>query len=483
MSELSERIIYQGGKMKIKNCILFGVLSLTLFSYACVPPDSTEIKTNGNNNSAESNNAAEVAGKPVIEAAPIEAGEGNYKIITGNDFKLTVRAPEASEVELYYQPVTAADRALKLKTLSAPAENSKDNFIADLKIPEDFNGEVWARVKYPSGETKETDRLLLAKRDESKNETGREQASSDTNNAANSGTANSNVPAQDQAADTEESARSDKLTGGRVERASLKSGEGDVKITVNVPAFTLTLWQTGREIESYYVGVGKKDFPIPVGMRDADKIILNPAWIPPDSEWVRQSSSVEPYERIPADDPDNPLGKIKIPLGDAYLLHEAQSASDIGNLVSHGCVRVLREDIFDLTRKIAAARNLDISKQEIEAARKNSERRVISLNGEIPVDINYDTMVVEKGVLTIYPDVYERKTNTIENLRAELANYGVDAAKIDESTLEAMLDKVSGDEKFVVSLADVKAGKVLDNGTEPLTPQQAKNSSKKSEKK
>ncbi|MDQ3322547.1 MAG: L,D-transpeptidase [Acidobacteriota bacterium] len=452
--------------MKNKNYILFGSLSLALFAGACVPPDSTEVKTN--NNAADSNRAAETAGKPVIEAAPIEAGEGNYKIITGDDFKLTVRASDAREVELFYQPVTAADRALRLKTLTAPAENSKDNFVADLEIPEDFNGEVWARVKYKNGETKETDRLLLAKRGESENATGGEQANSNTNNAANSNTANSN-------ADTEESVRSDKLTGGRIERAALKAGDGNVKITVNVPAFTMTLWQSGREIESYYVGVGLKDFPIPIGMRDADKIILNPAWIPPDSEWVRQSSDVEPYERIPADDPLNPLGKIKIPLGDAYLLHEAQSPSDVGNLVSHGCVRVLRDDIFDLTKKIVEARNLDVSKQELEAARKNSERRVINLDGEIPVDINYDTMVVEKGVLSIYPDVYERKTNTIENLRAELANYGVDVSKIDEKTLEAMLDKVSDDEKFVVALADIKAGNALGKGeTKPLTPQQAK---------
>ena len=59
--------------------------------------------------------------------------------------------------------------------------------------------------------------------------------------------------------------------------------------------------------------------------------------------------------RIPAGDPDNPLGKIKFPLGNAYLLHEAQAKSDLGNLVSHGCVRIMRNDIFDLAKKIVAA--------------------------------------------------------------------------------------------------------------------------------
>ncbi len=453
--------------MKIKNYIWLGLLSFALIG-ACQPP-STSVTTNNGNTANDANRAAETARQPMIEAAPTAAVEDNYKIITGDNFKLTVRAADAREVEFYYQPVTAVDRALKLKTLTAPAEASKDSFVANLKIPEDFNGEVWARVKYPNGDVKETERLLLAKRGELENETSRAQTNSNSNtNAANSA-------AQNQNAGTDESARSDKLTGGRIERAALKAGDGDVRITVNVPAFTMTLWQSGREIKSYYVGVGRKKFPIPVGMRDADKIILNPDWIPPDSEWVRQSSDVEPYERIPADDPDNPLGKIKIPLGDAYLLHEAQSPSDIGNLVSHGSVRVLRDDIFDLTKMIVEARGLPISKQEIEAARKNSERRVINLNGDIPVDINYDSMVVEKGVLSIYPDVYERNTNTTENLRAELQQFGVDAAKLDDATLKDMLERVNGDRKFVVSLADLKAGNALAKGkTEPLTPQQAK---------
>jgi lipoprotein-anchoring transpeptidase ErfK/SrfK len=464
--------------MKIKNYIRLGLLPLALFVAACEPPaNSTQTANSG---AANENGATENAGQPTIEATPVSKGDDNYQIVAGDDFKLTVRAANATAVELFYQPVTAADRALRLKTLTAPTGDSKDNFVADLKIPEDFNGEVWARVKYKSGETKETERLLLAKKVALETETSGTNPNQDAN-SANSNRANTTQNAQNQTADTDESARSDKLTGGRMTRAALKAGDGNVRITVNVPAFTMTLWQNAKEIKSYYVGVGRKNYPIPVGMRSADKIILNPNWIPPDSEWVRKSADVEPYQVIPADDPLNPLGKIKIPLGQAYLLHEAQSPADIGNLVSHGCVRVLRDDLFEVTQMIAKARNLSISTEEIAAARKNTERRVIGLNGDVPVDINYDSMVVENGVLTIYPDVYERKTNTVENLRAELESYGVDSSKIDENTLQAMLDKPSGDRKFVVALADVKAGNPLEKGkTEPLTPQQAKSGGKNS---
>ncbi len=456
--------------MKIK--IYFTLLSLALMTGACQPP-STTVTTNGVNANLPANSAAENGNQPTIEAASVEDGDNGYKFITSDDFKLSVHAPDAQEVSLFYQPVTASDRALKLQTLTAPTDAANSNYVADLKIPQDFNGDVWAQIKYKNGDLKETPHLLMARRDAVENAANND---SNTNNAANSnGAMSSNSNGANKNGDTEESARSDKMTGGKIQKATLKAGDGNVKITVNVPAFTMTFWQDGKEIKSYYVGVGRKEFPIPIGMRVASKVILNPDWIPPNSEWVRKSDKVEPYERISADDPQNPLGKIKIPLGDAYLLHEADSPADIGNLVSHGCVRVLREDMFGITEMIAKARSLSITQQEIEAAKNNTDRKVINLNGDVPVDINYDSMVVENGNLSIYFDVYDRKTNTVENLRSKLQSNGVDVSKLDDKTLKAMLDKATKKEKFVVSLADVKAGNALEKGkTEPLTPQQAK---------
>jgi hypothetical protein len=396
---------------------------------------------------------------PSIELTPVEKSESGYLLLLSETLKVDVVAPEAERADIFYRPVTSSDRAVKLKTISA-ADGGR--FESEIRAPEDFNGELWARIRYPDGHFVETERLRLAVRT---------KADAKSKRPGNSNTNTDASPAR--TVDDNESARSDKKTGGRIESAALKTGSGDVRLTVNVPAFTLTLWQGPKEIKTYYVGVGRKNYPIPIGLRAADEIILNPDWIPPDSEWVR-AADIEPYERIPASSPDNPLGKIKIPLGDAYLLHEAQGTSDIGNLVSHGCVRVLRADIFELTKMIAAAQNLEITGKEIESYGKKHERRVIAID-EIPVDINYDTMVVEGGVLSIYPDVYEQKTNTVEELRAELESYQIDVSKLSESTLKRMLEKVNDNRKFVVSLGDIRTGNALEKGsTRPLTPYQAK---------
>jgi murein L,D-transpeptidase YcbB/YkuD len=55
---------------------------------------------------------------------------------------------------------------------------------------------------------------------------------------------------------------------------------------VNIPAFQLTLWQGNKEVKTYQIGIGRKDFQLPSGLRYGKQIVFNPDWIPPDSEWV-----------------------------------------------------------------------------------------------------------------------------------------------------------------------------------------------------
>ena len=243
-----------------------------------------------------------------------------------------------------------------------------------------------------------------------------------------------------------ESEREDRLTGGRIERAEFEAGQPDIKLTLNVPSFRLTLWQNGKEVKSYFVGVGMKQYPIYIGEREAREIIWNPPWIPPSSDWVSTHKGVRPGEVIKASDPRNPLGKLKIPLGDGYLIHQATGPGNLGNLVSHGCVRMLRSDLYDLAEKIVAA-----------------------LEEPLEFDINYDTLVVEGGTLYIYPDVYDRGTNTVARLRGELRSYGVADSALDDDTLQKMLAEVTRRTKFVVDLRSIGEGRALADGhTEPL---------------
>jgi len=367
--------------------------------------------------------------QPTLDLAQTEQGDDGWLIITSDELRLAATASGAQKVKFNFSPLASADSDdyIELNTLLQPTDEASGKFITQFKPSEDFAGELWIEATYPDGTTRTTEPISIATR---------EAGANDEQNKENS--------------------------------ASV-SGE-DVYITANVPAFRLTLWENGKATETYEIGVGKKSHPIPIGDRTASQVILNPAWIPPNSAWVRRMSGVNPGERVTAEDSRNPLGNIKIPLGNAYLIHEAAKPSDIGSLVSHGCIRMLTDDIFDLTKRLAQARELSMSQAEIERARRNTERKAARFNPDLPVKISYDTAIIENGKLTLYPDVYERGTNTVGNLRAFLQGHDVDAAKFDDEMLRRMWNEVSMKEMFVVSLDDIRNGRALENGRkEPLT--------------
>jgi hypothetical protein len=251
---------------------------------------------------------------------------------------------------------------------------------------------------------------------------------------------------------TDESARSDKLTGGRIRKTRLIAGEPDIRITVNAPAFLLALWQNGKEVCAYHIGIGQKIFPVPVGEREATAIIFNPHWVPSDSVWG-------PYEKIKPNDPRPPLSKIKIPLGAGYMIHEATKADDIGRSVSHGSILMLKADLLDLAEKIITARNLPVTKSRIAQLGDSHERIEAPLDPPLLVDINYDLQVVEGGALHVYPDVYERGAFALDSLRAELQSAGVASPMLEDQALRRILDHVSVDTQFVINVADIRKGR------------------------
>jgi hypothetical protein len=82
----------------------------------------------------------------------------------------------------------------------------------------------------------------------------------------------------------------------------------------------------------------------------------------------------------------------------------------------------------------------------------------------MPVDIFYDTMVVERGVLHIYPDVYGYNKNTAEKLRAQFENYGIAPEEISDATLNKMLARAKGKQQFVVSIDDIRNDLIFTKG-------------------
>ena len=413
--------------------ISMAILILSLFSFF----NACEQTSNSPKNQSERTVGTNEQREPTIEASPVTKSDDQWQVISGNNVTLNVTAAGARAVKILYRPAFAEGHHVELKKITSPSDAKTGTFSTQIKAPSDFAGDVWAEATYANGVKKDAKPISL--------------------------TVESISPAELADASykhSDESARSDKITGGTISKTTLQPGQPDIRITVNVPAFQLTLWQSGKEVKTYQIGIGRREFPLVPGLRHATQIVYNPEWVPPDSSWV-EDHDVVPGEHVEADDPRNPLGKIKIPLGNGVLIHQASRPSDLGHLVSHGCVRLLLDDLFDLSEKIIAARSLPVSKQQIDHAKTSKDRLVARLNTPLVVDINYDTQVVEGGVLHLYPDVYDRKTNTVENLRQELQDVGVDSFRLDDATLRQLLGRVTMSQQFVVSVSDIKADRAL----------------------
>ncbi|HEV7859977.1 MAG TPA: L,D-transpeptidase [Pyrinomonadaceae bacterium] len=219
----------------------------------------------------------------------------------------------------------------------------------------------------------------------------------------------------------------------------------DTRIVVNAPAYRMDVFENGRLVKTYKVGIGYPEFPLPTGLRKASDIIFNPTWTPPDSPWVATMKKVKAGEKVEAGSKLNPLGPIKIPIGLPSLIHGGKSPAKIGGFASHGCVGLTNPQVQDFARMLGQIGGANLTDADIANYAKNkTETKDVKLAHSVPVELRYETIVVEDGKLHVYRDVYDHNTNTEENLRAVLTQYGVTLDQLSEQeraqVLQALKD-------------------------------------------
>lgn len=230
---------------------------------------------------------------------------------------------------------------------------------------------------------------------------------------------------------------SERYSGEPAATASTTPGSipTDTRIVVNAPAFRMDVFDNGRLIKTYKIAIGYPEFPLPTGMRKAETIIFNPTWTPPDEPWVEApGSKVKVGETVKAGDKLNPLGPLKIPIGLPSLIHGGKIPARLGSFGSHGCVGLTNPQAQEFAKVLAQVGGASIDDAQIAEYEKNkTETRNVKLAKAVPVDLRYETIMVEDGKLHIYRDVYDHDTNTEENLRTVLQANGL--------TLEQLSDQ------------------------------------------
>src|SRR6266536_4464076 len=219
---------------------------------------------------------------------------------------------------------------------------------------------------------------------------------------------------------------------------------GDTRIIVNIPAYRMDFFREGSLVKSYKVGIGYPQFPLPTGLRKAQTIIFNPTWTPPDEPWVAKMKDISVGEKVAAGSKLNPLGPIKIPIGGPSLIHGGKSPAKLGTFASHGCVGLTTPQVKDFAKILAQLGGARLTDEDL--AKFGSDKTLtkqVKLTKAVPVELRYETIVVEDGKLHIYRDVYDQGTNTEENLRSVLAASGVKLEDLTDDERAQALDALA----------------------------------------
>lgn len=258
-------------------------------------------------------------------------------------------------------------------------------------------------------------------------------------------------------------------TPGAKSSAGSSAIPADTRIVVNAPAFRMDVFEDGRLSKSYKIGIGYPEFPLPTGLRKAETIIFNPSWTPPDEPWVESANSkVKVGEKIAAGDKLNPLGPIKIPIGLPSLIHGGKAPAKLGGFASHGCVGLTTPQVQDFAARLAQLSGTQLSQEQFaEYLKHKTDTKSVKLARPMMVELRYDTITVEDGKLHIYRDVYERGTNTEENLRGVLQSNGVSFDKLSDGArtdaLRALSDMSRNAGGKRVTETDSKSAKSKDS--------------------
>ncbi|WP_223177952.1 L,D-transpeptidase family protein [Pseudohalioglobus sediminis] len=122
------------------------------------------------------------------------------------------------------------------------------------------------------------------------------------------------------------------------------------------------------QVQTYPVSIGRMDWNTPLGETRITEKKKDPPWYPPQSVREEHAREGDPLPRVVPPGPDNPLGRYAMRLAiPSYLIHGTNKAFGVGMRVSHGCIRMLPEDIEYLFPQVPVGTPVQIINQPVKA--------------------------------------------------------------------------------------------------------------------
>ncbi len=228
------------------------------------------------------------------------------------------------------------------------------------------------------------------------------------------------------------------VANGSVDRAGAQT-QSMVSVEINLPAYRLEVNAPGEPSRTFAVAIGMRKYKTPTGAYELTEVVWNPWWIPPESEWAAQDTVTPPG-------PTNPMGRVKLQLGDMFFAHGTPFPTSVGRPASHGCLRMRNADAIELATLVQRLAGLPLDSASLDTLTvQRWETRRVPLPVRIPVDVVYRVAEVRDGTLTLYPDVYRRRVGRMAaDAMVALAGAGIDTMMVDREAVRRLVSRVAG---------------------------------------
>lgn len=175
-------------------------------------------------------------------------------------------------------------------------------------------------------------------------------------------------------------------------------------LVINLPELKLYHFHQGAYQRRYSLGIGRRTWPTP----DGDYYIINkaknPTWlVPPSIQDEMAESGKEVIDQVPPG-PRNPLGPYWMGTSAPGVgIHATNRPWSVGHLVSHGCIRMLPEEISQLFPLVEVGAMVKIIYQPVKMA--------LTTQGKI--------------YLEAHPDIYRKKFDAMAWVQALVKSHNL----------------------------------------------------------
>ncbi|QLC72280.1 L,D-transpeptidase family protein [Pseudomonas sp. LPB0260] len=171
-------------------------------------------------------------------------------------------------------------------------------------------------------------------------------------------------------------------------------------IVINLAEYRMYYFPKGQNVvHTYPLGIGREGWSSPVTDTKITGKTPNPGWTPPKSILEEHAANGDPLPSYVPPGPNNPLGPYKMTLSvPGYLIHGTNKKFGIGMRVSHGCFRMLNQNVLQLADMVPVGTPVRILNEPYKFGRSNGK---IYLEAHTPLEDAGATSVVDKHTAVI----------------------------------------------------------------------------------